>query len=389
MLDVVVVGGGPGGLFAGEVLAKRGARVAVFEEHDAVGAPVHCTGVLAADAMSGLNLPREAILNPLSTVRFVAPNGHFFEYTTSSTEAIVIDRQVFDHALFTAAARAGAAVHRSTRIETISTEPDGVSITTSTGDRLRSRAIVLACGANYAFQRRLGLGFPRVFLQSAQMEVPSGSPGDVEVHFGTSIAPKGFAWAVPVERPHGTFARIGVMAERDVGVSFERIYARVAERWQLRRPEGSVPRRRMLPLAPIPCTYAERTLVVGDAAGLVKPTTGGGIYYSIVSGQIAADVLTRCLERDELNAAALKAYEDAWRLRFHQEFAAQLALRRLSERLSDGEIDALFTLAQTDGILPIVRRTARFNEHRRLIVALLRYAPSRQILLRRLATLVH
>jgi flavin-dependent dehydrogenase len=140
----------------------------------------------------------------------------------------------------------------------------------------------------------------------------------------------------------------------------------------------------MLPLAPISCTYADRTLAVGDAAGLVKPTTGGGIYYSVISGQIAADVLTRCLERDELTASALKAYEDGWRARFHLEFAAQLALRQLSERLSDREIDTLFTLAQTDGVLPIVRRTARFNEHRGLIVELLKYAPTRRILFRRL-----
>jgi digeranylgeranylglycerophospholipid reductase len=253
---------------------------------------------------------------------------------------------------------------------------------------VRARATVLACGAHYGFQRRLGLGLPRVFLQSAQMEVPAGRPGDVEVHFGSEIAPKGFAWAVPVRRPQGLFARIGVMAERDAGVLFERMFARVRESWQLTRPEGGMPRRRMLPLAPIPRTYADRTLAIGDAAGLVKPTTGGGIYYSIVSGEIAADVLTAALERDDLGAQALSEYERRWRARFGGEFAAQLALRRLSERLSDREIDALFTLARTDGILPIVKRTARFNEHRGLIVALLKYAPSRQILFRRLATMV-
>jgi digeranylgeranylglycerophospholipid reductase len=389
MFDVVVVGAGPGGLFAGEILAKRGARVAVFEEHDVVGTPVHCTGVLAADAIGTLNLPREAVLNPLSTVKFVAPSGGSFAYTTTAVEALVIDRQVFDRALFSAAERAGVAVHRSARIETMTAEDDGVSLDAGTGKRIRARAVILACGANYALQRRLGLGFPRAFLHSAQMEVPATPAGDVEVHFGSYIAPKGFAWAVPVHREQGTFARIGVMADRDVGVLFERMYERMRDQWQLRRQPGSTPRRRMLPLSPIPCTYADRTIVVGDAAGLVKPTTGGGIYYSIVSGQLAADVLTRCLTRDELDATSLKAYEDAWRSRFHREFAAQLALRRLSERLSDNEIDALFSLARTDGILPIVRRTARFNEHRGLIVALLKYAPSRQILLRRLATMVH
>ncbi|HXG89493.1 MAG TPA: NAD(P)/FAD-dependent oxidoreductase [Vicinamibacterales bacterium] len=389
MLDVVVVGGGPGGLFAAELLAKRGARVAVFEEHEDIGSPVHCTGVLAADAIKALHLPPEAVLNPLSTVRFVAPGGHAFAYTTSSVEAIVIDRQVFDQGLFRAAERAGVTITRNTRIVRMERNSDGVTMTTGTGETIQARAVVLACGAHYAFQKSLGLGFPAAFLQSAQMEMPASQLGDVEVHFGSHIAPKGFAWVVPVKRPEGSFARVGVMAESDVAMLFERMFERVGDRWQIERPEGSLPRRRMLPLSAIDCTYADRTLVVGDAAGLVKPTTGGGIYYSIVSGQIAADVLTLSLESGDLGASALKRYEDEWRARFEPEFTAQLALRRMAERLSDSEIDALFDLARTDGVLPIVRRTARFNEHRGLVIALLKHAPVRQILMGRLASAVH
>jgi hypothetical protein len=61
------------------------------------------------------------------------------------------------------------------------------------------------------------------------------------------------------------------------------------------------------------------------------------------------------------------------------EFHAQWALRRLAERMSDRQIDALFELALTDGVMPIVQRTASFNHHRPLISALLRHAPARQI----------
>src|SRR5262245_46530499 len=99
MRDVVVIGGGPAGLAAAAELARRGHTVSVFEEHVTSGAPVHCTGVLAADALDSLDLPRHVALNPLSTVRFVAPSGRAFEYTTVKTEAIVIDRLVFDRAL--------------------------------------------------------------------------------------------------------------------------------------------------------------------------------------------------------------------------------------------------------------------------------------------------
>jgi digeranylgeranylglycerophospholipid reductase len=386
MLDVAIVGGGPGGLTAARRLAADGWSVTVFEEHQKVGTPVHCTGVLAEDVIGSMNLPAEAVLNPLATVRFVAPAGHSFDYTTASTEAVVIDREVFDSALATRAESAGATIMRGGRVTAIEPATDGVMLSVADGEQVRARSVILACGANYAFQKRLGLGMPSTFLQSAQLELPADRLGDVEIHFGSEIAPKGFAWAVPVRRSYGTFARIGVMADADAGLYFSRMLARVRDRWAVAVPDTLAPRRRMLPLASVKRTYADRVLAVGDAAGLVKPTTGGGIYYSVVSGEIAAEVLGRRLAVNDLSANALREYEHGWRGRFQSEFTAQLALRFVAQRMRDTDIDALFTLATTDGILPLVRQNARFNRHRDFILALLKHQPARRALFGRLAS---
>lgn len=388
MLDVAIIGGGPGGLTAARRLSADGKSVTVLEEHDRIGTPVHCTGVLAADVIASMDLPGDAVLNPLSTVRFVAPAGHSFDYTTASTEAVVIDREKFDNALARRAAAAGTTIARGQRVISIEPDADGVDVGLADGASLRARAVILACGANYAFQRRLGLGMPSTFLQSAQLELPADHIGEVEIHFGSEVAPKGFAWAVPVKRASGSFARIGVMAEGDAGTFFSRMLGRVRERWSVAVPDALAPRRRMLPLASVTRTYADRVLVVGDAAGLVKPTTGGGIYYSVVSGEIAAEVLGERLTTDELSAASLREYEQRWRARFQSEFTAQLALRFVAQRMRDSDIDALFTLAKTDGILPLVRQTARFNRHRDFILALLRHQPARRALFGRLASSV-
>jgi geranylgeranyl reductase family protein len=385
MLDVAIVGGGPGGMAAARSLAAAGWSVTVFEEHQEIGTPVHCTGVLAEDVIAALNLPAEAVLNPLSTVRFIAPAGHSFDYTTTTTEAVVIDRAVFDDALGRRAEQAGAAIVRGCRVIGIDVAFGRARLTFAEGEPVSARSVILACGANYTFQKRLGLGIPSTFLQSAQLELPAEQLGDVEIHFGSEIAPKGFAWAVPVKRSYGSFVRIGVMADSEPAECFSRMLARVRDRWSVAVPDSAGPRRRMLPLGSVRRTYAERVLAVGDAAGLVKPTTGGGIYYSVVSGEIAAEVLGARLAVDDLSAAAMREYEQRWRMRFQSEFSAQLALRFVAQRMRDADIDALFTLAITDGILPLVRQTARFNRHRDFILALLRHQPARRALFGRLA----
>jgi digeranylgeranylglycerophospholipid reductase len=388
MRDVIIIGGGPGGLAAGRLLAVEGFDVVLYEEHESSGDPVHCTGVLAAEAFDDLAVPRSVVLNPLKTARFFAPSGASIEHTTQSTEAVVIDRLALDRALFESAAGAGVEVLLGRRVTGVELEPDAVAVTLNDGAVVRARACVLACGAQYAIQRRLGLGMPSVFLHSAQIELPARLPGDVEVRFGRDVAPGGFAWAVPVARPSGPHARIGLMCDRDAARYFDRLLRNIALRWGIDAAgEGGiapVPRLKMLPLAPLRRTFTDRIVAVGDAAGLVKPTTGGGIYYSLVSARLASDVLSSALRADRLDAAMLKRYETAWKKRLGPELKAQLRLRLLSQRLSDEDIDAFFELARTDGVMPIVRRTARFNEHRDLILSLLRHPPARRVLLRRI-----
>jgi geranylgeranyl reductase family protein len=379
-IDVLIVGGGPAGLYAAECLASRGASTLVCEEHPRVGEPVHCTGILASESFDTLQLPRDATLNSLTTAQFVSPSGARLPYSTPSPMAAVIDRVAFDQALARRAEAAGAEIRVGTRVSVVETGPSAVRALV--GDSwLSARLLVMACGANYAFQRRFGLGLPRGYLHTAQRELVARRPGDVELHFGHDIAPGGFAWAVPIVRNSGTFVRVGVMTARDPLGGYARMLERVAGPWGI-EGAGEPPRQKILPLGAIDRTYADRTLIVGDAAGLVKPTTGGGIHYSILSAKLASQVALEALASDRLDAGALASYERAWRDELGEEFAEQRSLRDLVTRLSDVEIDSFFELARTDGIMPIVRKTAQFNHHRHLIRALLRHPPARKILFR-------
>src|SRR5579885_1399144 len=156
MRDIAIIGGGPGGLYAAQHLARRGLNVVVLEEHAASGDPVHCTGVLAAEAFDEFRVSRDSVLNALTAFTFFGPAGTVIEYSTPKPEALVIDRREFDAMLCRRAVAAGVDVRLGVRASDVKVEADGVLVV-SDETPLRARACVLACGANYALQRRLGL----------------------------------------------------------------------------------------------------------------------------------------------------------------------------------------------------------------------------------------
>jgi digeranylgeranylglycerophospholipid reductase len=382
--DVIIIGGGPAGLHASICLARRGFDVTVLEEHPVAGEPVHCTGILAPEAFDEFTLPKSAILNQLDEVRFFSPAGQVVEYATERVEALVVDRREFDQGLGRDAVNYGVEICLDKKVTEVDVGKSCVRIRCTGEDRPRtSRACIIATGASYILQKSLGLGLPPVSLNSAQIEVPAAHQGAVELHFGVQVAPKGFAWVVPVRRGSGNSARVGLVGEGNILACFDRFLNRIRERAGINMDSVIAPRQRMLPLAPIRKTYAERLLVVGDAAGLVKPTTGGGIYYGLASAAIAAGVMADGLKADQLGEPALRAYQSRWQERILEELEAQLTLRLLMQRLTDPEIEGIFDLWSSNGLMPLIRKTAAFNHHRKLILALAKYPAMRKILFRR------
>ena len=149
MHDVVVVGGGPAGMYAAGRLARQGRDVLVIEEDREPGDPVHCTGVLAREAFDEFDLTRDVILNELTTARFVSPSGQELLHRTRTVEAVVIDRRALDDYLAREAQRLGARLLLGSRATDIVLDDDGVTVQHGAGKTVRARLCVLATGGRY------------------------------------------------------------------------------------------------------------------------------------------------------------------------------------------------------------------------------------------------
>ena len=385
MHDVAVVGGGPAGLLTARRCAEAGLDVTVLEEHEHIGEPVHCTGIISLETATLTKISEDFVLNRLRRACLIAPGGGscHVPWTGSGTEELLaVDRAQFDRSLAEQAQRAGATVRTGARVDEIASDADGVTLL-SGARAIHARACVLACGVSYRLHRQLGLALPAHVLHTAQVEVESAPADAVEIHFGREIAPDGFLWAVPVRRGEGAALKLGVLSRGDAGAGLARFLARPEMRARLRGEPGR-PVRRLLPLQPAPQTVADRLLLVGDAGGFTKPTTGGGIFYSLLTASLAADTLIEGFQAGRLDEGFLKRYEDRWETQLGPELRMSGWLRQFLVRCRDREIDELVRALGSDSVQDVIRRTARFNRHRDLIVALLREPGIASLLLKSL-----
>jgi len=370
--DVIVVGAGPAGSVCAEHLARRGHRVVLLERDEAPGACANCTGIIGDEAFRVFDLPRGLAVNTISDVTFRGPYRREVGFAAGRDLAHVVRRFEFDAALARRAREAGAELRTGVRISGGNRFPWGVEAYGVEGEHeivFHGRAIVLAVGYHLAILRSFDMDGPREFVQGVQMLCRARDLPTTEVYVGSKYAPGSFGWAVPLG---DGWAKVGLTtdarARRYLDVITESEH--LAHRLDLSDAR--------IRLSPIPVgtrnrTHDDRVLVVGEAAGQVKTTSNGGIYYSMLGAREAAATLDTALRRDDLSAAALSSYEDAWRSLLGPELEVGQELRRAFESMSDARLAALMWVGGMDSLINLIRDKADFDWHRPLLAELTRH----------------
>ncbi|MFQ5532691.1 MAG: NAD(P)/FAD-dependent oxidoreductase, partial [Candidatus Methylomirabilales bacterium] len=369
------VGAGPAGSQAAASLARRGYNILVLEEHREIGVPTNCSGLIGAEAFARFDLPRASVIREFDSATFFSPKGGFATVGAGRVMAYVVRRCEFDQTMAQRALACGASYLLGGRCVGLQYGDDHVKLAVirrgPTGEEtpitLKARAVILAIGIRYGLLEGLGLQRPSAFLQAAQVEVEMEGVDRVEVYLGREVAPGSFAWAIPA----GALTRVGVCNGGRAVPYLKRFLQHPSIAPRLREEAGPL-KSKAIPISNVSRSFVDRILLVGDTAGQVKVTTGGGISYGILCGDLAAETVDRAFRLGDLSERKLAEYERRWRQEIGVELRVGSFFRRVGGLLSDEQIDRLIRAYHDSDLADLVKRSADFERHRRFILALCR-----------------
>ncbi len=347
--DVIVVGAGPAGSVAAEVVASSGYKTLVLERRQEIGIPVQCGEYLPTrkemhemfprcDRLQKLGkIPSELITNRTQRMLLYSPRFREYDFPLESN---VIDRALFDKYLAERASSVGAEIQLRARVLAKATR-NMLKIRTKKGIEYASGTVVIgADGPRSVIAKYLGYSYhdsSKDVSQSLQYVIRD-IPKRIEqpmMFFGHSVAPGGYAWIIP-KTNH--IANVGFGLRKSFMKSGQnlayylnniikdkRILSGTLRNGKIIARVGA-----SIPVGgPLRKSYSENALLVGDAAGHVMASNGGGIPTALAGGSIAGEVAVEHLQ----NGSSLATYEADWKYEIGTELFSALATLRIADMM--------------------------------------------------------
>ena len=329
--DVIVAGTGPAGATAALALARAGVRVLMMERH-ALPRQKPCGGGISTRVLTRFPWLSAALpqipTHPVSSLYLEGPSGEIFRMQANGPVVILIRRVEFDTMLAQLAVRAGADLLAPAAIAQARQDADGVTLRTRDGRELRAPMVIAADGVNSVIARRLGMnpGWPAARLALDMMEetpvsaLRAAEPDTLSVFYGYGGA-HGYAYIFP-KREHvnvGIGYVLPFFKERVDLTPYDLQRQFVGDLRARGLMEGESQRGHFTPFlipigGPLRTTAAGRVLLAGDAGGFVNGFSAEGIYYAMVTGDLAARAILAARRRDVVDpAAARRGYVRLWK----------------------------------------------------------------------------
>lgn len=331
--DVIVVGGGPVGLYAAGLCERMGYRVCVIEEHRKIGEPLHCSGLISRNIerfVKGIGEMGSIVENRVDSARIHSPMSEFV-LKKKGVGAYVINRTGLDRHLYE---QLNSKVFLGTRVDDFEIGK-GVSLKTRKGTF--SSEIVLGCdGADSVFSDKVGFRPKELIGGIFGIEGKGNRSGEVDIYFDKDVLSDGFFWKIP----RGKTTEYGALGK---GVNFH----------YLKRYFGKGFRRRhggLIPMGFSGKSYSERVILIGNSAGQVKPWSGGGVVYGMTCADIASKTVEKAFRFNDFSEDLLKVYERGWKGKIGMQIGLGMAFRSFMKRSGNFQMDMAFRMLN---ILPM------------------------------------
>jgi len=371
--DVVVVGAGPAGASAARRAAETGNQVLLIEKKREVGVPIQCGEFLpslremitlvpnAKRVQHLLKIPTRVIDNYTTHVSIISPSGKSY---TFKFNACVLDRGRFDKWLTMEAIRKGGELWISSEVFNIEKSNNRIFIRKGRNTfTIEADVIIVANGPYSRLTRLLGLDIKKspynysfaIQVLMSNVEIDSKV---VEMYFGREYAPGGYAWIIP---KGDDVANVGLGIRTPFyksGVSLRDYLMKFIEKHPVaskKLKKGSIiaVTGGIIPVGgPISRTFTDKALIVGDAAGQVMASNGGGIPLAVICGDIAGEVANYKLHGE----GDLSLYEKFWKKEVGRELNTSVEIRKLVDIVmqKDVFVEKAFELLGEDRIKDVV-----------------------------------
>jgi geranylgeranyl reductase family protein len=358
--EVVVVGAGPSGSAAAHVCAKAGLSTLLIEEQAHIGVPIQCAGLLSCSAFQECRVSLNSVLHTVSGATITAEHASL-SFDAGKTKAYVVDRSLLDQEMGLAAADAGADIQLKTRVCRLSPLLHTIMTSGAYGrENVKYTILIAADGPRASMGRMAGLPRAPVYLSGLQSDIPYETDID-KVTIYPNASPEFFGWAIPLGKGR---TRVGLCGITHVKEKFERFLAGFGSR-RMNFVSGTIP------LGTLQRTMAEGLMVVGDAAALAKPTSGGGVYTGIRSARHAAAVALHACEENRSDPAFLSEYEQRWKKDLGRELKRGYAAFRFRQMISPVDMVKVINHMDDQSIRNTIVRRGDMDRPGRLIGNLL------------------
>ncbi len=366
--DAVIVGAGPIGGYLAQKLAKNNLKILILEEHSEIGRPFQCAGLVNPKAMASVGL-LNTVLTPIWGARIYSPEGTLVEIgQEEKVRTWSVCRKLFDEAVIIQSIESGADIWLSSKPVNLEVNEDKVEIEILTPTGIKKLTTKIVCGADGAHswvRRTMRMGRPKETMIGMQIEVTGyrGKSGKLDMYTGTDISPGFFAWVIP----SGDTARVGVWSQtKYIGKrSCEELLNELMNnsKWSYKfkdckevgRFVGSVPS------GILKSTTSARIALFGDAAGICKPTTGGGIGPGFAHVDLVLDDFTDLIKKNQLDSTSLsKIDKKIDKMRKSQSRARALRDAFLSHS-TDNELEEIFKVWAKPDVIKMINEVGEIE----------------------------